>query len=323
MKRKTAFTLIELLVVIAIIAILAAILFPVFATAREKARQTQCTSNVKQLALAWIQYVQDYDELVPCGAPMTIPNGGIMAHGLAWGSQLYPYVQSKGIYTCPDDPTNPKNPNSKTSGSASATICSYILNTNTAVNINSGYRIGNVASSFIAPAMSVLIFEGRGTPVTNITQVAYNLSGSFVQGYYPGNYSCYNWGTPVGNGYWLLDQTQQGSGAFGIGKCATGYLGNLGAATCAAYATSNNYAYPPGAYNTGGGIYNPLVDADGQHNSGSVFAFCDGHVKWLKGTTVSAGSTATSITDDEDDTNKRASGTGSTNSKWAATFSIR
>ena len=64
-NRKTGFTLIELLVVIAIIAILAAILFPVFARAREKARQASCTSNVKQLGLAWMMYVQDNDEVFP------------------------------------------------------------------------------------------------------------------------------------------------------------------------------------------------------------------------------------------------------------------
>ena len=63
--RNQAFTLIELLVVIAIIAILAAILFPVFAQAREKARQTSCASNLKQLSLAAIMYVQDYDEVFP------------------------------------------------------------------------------------------------------------------------------------------------------------------------------------------------------------------------------------------------------------------
>src|ERR1041385_3748666 len=65
--NKRGFTLIELLVVIAIIAILAAILFPVFAQAREKARQTSCLSNEKQLGLAVMQYLQDYDELLPTG----------------------------------------------------------------------------------------------------------------------------------------------------------------------------------------------------------------------------------------------------------------
>ncbi len=65
MKKKQGFTLIELLVVIAIIAILAAILFPVFAQAREKARQTTCASNEKQMGLAILQYQQDYDEMFP------------------------------------------------------------------------------------------------------------------------------------------------------------------------------------------------------------------------------------------------------------------
>ncbi|MBZ0172326.1 MAG: DUF1559 domain-containing protein, partial [Phycisphaerales bacterium] len=64
-SRRLAFTLIELLVVIAIIAILAAILFPVFARAREKARQSSCASNLKQLALGLMQYAQDYDETYP------------------------------------------------------------------------------------------------------------------------------------------------------------------------------------------------------------------------------------------------------------------
>src|SRR3569833_2553172 len=89
-RRSTAFTLIELLVVIAIIAILAAILFPVFAQAREKARQITCTSNMKQIGLAMMQYVQDYDETYPLSlfnypAPPPDP-GGRRAGGSAAGA---------------------------------------------------------------------------------------------------------------------------------------------------------------------------------------------------------------------------------------------
>jgi prepilin-type N-terminal cleavage/methylation domain-containing protein len=69
-RTKSGFTLIELLVVIAIIAILAAILFPVFAQAREKARATACLSNLKQLALGWLMYSQDYDEAYPMSAQL-------------------------------------------------------------------------------------------------------------------------------------------------------------------------------------------------------------------------------------------------------------
>jgi prepilin-type N-terminal cleavage/methylation domain-containing protein/prepilin-type processing-associated H-X9-DG protein len=88
-------TLIELLVVIAIIAILAAILFPVFAKAREKARQSSCLSNVKQLCLAIMQYAQDYDETYPpayCVNP-TVP----------WPQLLQPYVKNSQVVRCPSD----------------------------------------------------------------------------------------------------------------------------------------------------------------------------------------------------------------------------
>jgi prepilin-type N-terminal cleavage/methylation domain-containing protein/prepilin-type processing-associated H-X9-DG protein len=100
--RKRAFTLIELLVVIAIIAILAAILFPVFAKAREKARQTSCLSNCKQLGLGMMQYVQDYDEsypLVYCDLA-SIPPGCISTR-LVWGDVIAPYLKNTQIFKCP------------------------------------------------------------------------------------------------------------------------------------------------------------------------------------------------------------------------------
>jgi prepilin-type N-terminal cleavage/methylation domain-containing protein/prepilin-type processing-associated H-X9-DG protein len=98
MKKQQGFTLIELLVVIAIIAILAAILFPVFAKAREKARQTSCASNEKQLGLGFLQYMQDYDEKVP----LWISGTGEL-RGDGWAGRIYPYVKSKEVYHCPDD----------------------------------------------------------------------------------------------------------------------------------------------------------------------------------------------------------------------------
>ena len=97
-SHKRAFTLIELLVVIAIIAILAAILFPVFAQARAKARGIACLSNVKQVGTAMMMYVQDYDETTPSG------RGG----GWEWWTELMPYMKSTDLLMCPDRPGTPR-----------------------------------------------------------------------------------------------------------------------------------------------------------------------------------------------------------------------
>lgn len=99
---RRGFTLIELLVVIAIIAILAAILFPVFAKAREKARQSSCLSNTKQLMLGVLQYAQDYDECFPkCWTVIGTNNYA----SPMWYEAIYPYVKNTQINLCPSDKT--------------------------------------------------------------------------------------------------------------------------------------------------------------------------------------------------------------------------
>ena len=136
--RPSGFTLIELLVVIAIIAILAAILFPVFAKAREKARQITCASNKKQLGLALVQYIQDNDERMP----------GVLAgtHQQGWSSAMYPYVKSIPVYKCPDDTT----PN----GAGNLVTISYAFNTNI-----TGLTTVAFTTQQTAPASTVAMFE--------------------------------------------------------------------------------------------------------------------------------------------------------------------
>jgi prepilin-type N-terminal cleavage/methylation domain-containing protein/prepilin-type processing-associated H-X9-DG protein len=102
-RERSGFTLIELLVVIAIIAILASILFPVFARARENARRSSCQSNVKQIMLGVMQYVQDNDERYP-----TITSPLPVSGQVCWMQFVQPYVKSNQLFVCPSDP--PQNP---------------------------------------------------------------------------------------------------------------------------------------------------------------------------------------------------------------------
>lgn len=193
MKRKllSGFTLIELLVVIAIIAILAAILFPVFAQAREKARQTVCLSNMKQIGTGLIMYTSDYDEKWPrdegCSTtPLTNPaspkpwvcNGPTYALKLnhyKWQAWLMPYVKNVDIFFCPSrtDQSKGKNPTTKTDEwmPNGEIYGAYALSTPITGYLTSGFD----ARSFLGsgsivgvqtPAETFIVMEGP-TPTTS------------------------------------------------------------------------------------------------------------------------------------------------------------
>ena len=160
MRNAKGFTLIELLVVIAIIAILAAILFPVFAQAREKARQTSCASNEKQIGLALLQYSQDYDEQFPGintnGSAYSSPDRS----GTGWNLVLDPYVKSSQSFKCPSE--TPKFGITPTSTSPS-----YQLNRNIVVNQFTGLPI--TLGQMTSPSVTVMLVESIGSTATGAT----------------------------------------------------------------------------------------------------------------------------------------------------------
>jgi len=139
--KSRGFTLTELLVVIAIIAILAAILFPVFAKVREKARQTTCLSNEKQIGLGLLQYVQDYDENYGIGAQND--------RGAGWAGEVLPYIKEGKIFTCPSDPTVAGGQNS---------AISYAFSQST-IWAAPGCNAPTTLSEFTAPAVTVMLLE--------------------------------------------------------------------------------------------------------------------------------------------------------------------
>jgi len=246
---RKGFTLIELLVVIAIIAILAAILFPVFAKVREKARTTSCSSNARQVGLAFMQYAQDNDETFPSGTTAAF-------NGQGWAGEVQNYIKSTGLLKCPDD---------SVSATAPAVPVSYAFNNNLASKSNA------YTSS---PTSTVLTFEVNGATADVTNQITDILS-------------------PAGNG------------------------ANL--------PLGSDVGYPVGALATGPivgptGVLTPTTAA--RHTEGSNFLAADGHVKWLRGTKVSAGINAGSTTDAPGVTTNAAAGTGySGTTSFVLTFS--
>jgi prepilin-type N-terminal cleavage/methylation domain-containing protein/prepilin-type processing-associated H-X9-DG protein len=174
--HRSGFTLIELLVVIAIIAILAAILFPVFAQAREKARGTSCLSNTKQVALSAIMYSSDYDELMPLGTTqgengqwfwnfnLSVPfdwrpdiapgDPRLTAAANHWGNSTQPYIKNLGLWACPSG-----IPTSVTTAANEAGAKKPFANVSYAYN---GLLTQYSQAGVVTPASIPLFWEGRG-----------------------------------------------------------------------------------------------------------------------------------------------------------------
>ena len=296
-RRCKGFTLIELLVVIAIIAILAAILFPVFAKVREKARSISCLSNLKQIGLGVIQYQQDYDEKNPGGV-----NG--WGGGSGWAGQIYSYVKSVKVFQCPDD-------SGYSHGGKNDSGSSYGLNSNTSLpRDGGGCGLGYAANSFSisqynAPSKTVLLFEVTG-----------------------------NWGYNIAN---ELDSVNAGTGGTieWCGGSASGQgLGGQwnpngwnGEANTTSVATDGFMKYATGYMNgvSAPNILGSYISPTGRHTDGANYVMADGHAKWLRASTVSPGYNAPSATAKQVN-NNTAAGTEGTfadgSTQPAATFSV-
>lgn len=298
-KPPQGFTLIELLVVIAIIALLAAILFPVFARARENARRTSCQSNLKQLGLGFLQYSQDFDERMPTGTL----NTSNLYYGEGWAGRIYPYVNNTQVYVCANDPNR-----------LSTGKISYVYNWNIATNVGNG--AGGALSALNGPAKTVMLtevefayqFSGNiGTGWRNIILPPVGANGDCTGAPSAGNcspstagHTYYTWVSNDGGDQ--VGRMRTGATRFNTNLGATGYWNGTGV-SC----TDNNTS----------------TDCWPRHFDGANYLMVDGHVKWYKPNSVSYGySTASSTNASGVGNTYHAEGTEAPNGR-AVTFSTR
>jgi len=250
--RQRGFTLIELLVVIAIIAILAAILFPVFARAREKARQASCLSNIKQLALGMLMYADDWDETFPCQGPN--PNfWGIPFWYNAWAPPVFPYVKTRQLFHCPSDPNGALAFSYYAAAACAFNEDSVVLGGTGTENegVNGECWSGPTTQGSIAePAETIMLVCGPSSPklLADVNWYSYTIDTFIGET---------DWGPIDFNAF-----------AYG-GKLMTCWMAFL----C--------YA---GGDTTGDFWAGPRIDVNqwSVHNGGTNYAFVDGHAKWLR-----------------------------------------
>jgi prepilin-type N-terminal cleavage/methylation domain-containing protein len=285
MKRDRGFTLIELLVVIAIISTLAAIIFPVFATAREKARQITCVSNIKQIGTATLLYSDDYDERYPSGRyDPTV--GNALDHGQGWAGAIYEYCRNAGVLKCSDDGTTPTT----TAAGVQLSPVSYLYNYNIPANHVS-------QAAVYSSSNTVLFFEGMNV-LANIRSTDELPNDSTVP-----HFSATSEGLnvlasveavtlPAAAGTALID-----SGVMG-GYTATSETGKV------------QVPFPT--------FFDP-AQLQGRHIQGGVYCMADLHARWLKPGAVSPGHNAVAPIAFQDSVSFRAAGSDS--GQFRVTFS--
>jgi prepilin-type N-terminal cleavage/methylation domain-containing protein/prepilin-type processing-associated H-X9-DG protein len=267
MKNNRGFTLIELLVVIAIIAILAAILFPVFAQARDKARSASCLSNTKQMGLGITMYAQDYDETYPQAYWYTNDFNGADGYN-QWSGMIQPYVKNTAVFVCPSDPNKglpPTNPGLDNQ----APRISYVANAAVLPRKRRSIDPANVASlaSLDAPADTIVVAEMTNTlACINDTSNAGTNGGGYVN---KSHRSTNAFMTSVTGGTWKGEDFSQFSPNLSAVYAVTPALAAQAWATCKA----------PGY--AGGALQIAYMQSD-RHTGGSNYTFADGHSKWFK-----------------------------------------
>jgi len=272
--RKAGFTLIELLVVIAIIAILAAILFPVFAQARESARKATCISNTKQLGLGTMMYVQDYDEMYPCNSWDT-PAIGTADHdaknigagflsATQWMWRVMPYMKNRQILVCTSDP----NPKSGWTGYGLTNSCSDGDAWGVPTPISYGHN-QHLFGYGGAPAIGVC---GAGP-------CCFGPPPDWAVFYQPQSLASVP--SPAST-YMLSD--------YGRGYMETWWVNNLRASN---YTRVYNESAPGGgaSVDTSNAVWasRRLLPNASRHQLGSCITFADGHSKWRSGHAITSG----------------------------------